>query len=358
MEDDWRKSRFMQGPSVEPVHWKKGSTIGEIIENYKNRPFEGRNVHAGARVLEEMIEKGDTIWLGISGAGIAGGMGGYVIDLIENGFVDVICSTGAQVYHDAHFAFGLPVVQGSPRTDDNKLRKDGTTRIYDIYIRENETLIPQDKIFREFARSLHGREISSADYNFEWGKYILEKAPHPEKSFVAAAAKAGVPVFWDSEGNHSIGMNNAALWAEGIDVNPSPRKSIYEAAAIGYSNPQMGFFEWGGGPKNWIQQISPMINQILKINFEGADRGLQITTAPEKDGGLSGCTLGEGVTWGKYKDAKSGVAQIWSEYSMIAPLLVGYALENCKPRNLKRLMDRKEEYVADLMKVAAEYSRK
>ena len=29
-----------------------------------------------------------------------GGMGGMVVSLLEAGFVDVICSTGAQVYHD------------------------------------------------------------------------------------------------------------------------------------------------------------------------------------------------------------------------------------------------------------------
>ncbi len=40
-----------------------------------------------------------------SGAGIAGGMGGAVILLLEAGFIDAICSTGARGYHDLHFAF-------------------------------------------------------------------------------------------------------------------------------------------------------------------------------------------------------------------------------------------------------------
>lgn len=344
---DWHKSQYMHGKPIEPVHWKFKSTIEDIIDNFERTGLEARNISAGAKLFKKMIDKNDTIWLGISGIGIVEGLGGYVIDLMKAGFVDAICSTGAQVYHDAHFAFGLPIVQGSPNVDDNLLDGDGTTRIYDTNIRLKETLIEQDKIIKEFAKELakklNGKIISSADYNYELGKYLMGNSPYPEKSFIASAAKEGVPVFWDSEGNHSIGMNNAALYLDKINADPSPSRSLLEAAAINYYNPQLGFFELGGGgPKNWIQQISLMISQILGIEFEGADRGIQITTANERDGGLSGCTFSEGVTWGKYKDAKKGLVQIWGEYSFIAPLLIGYVLENCQPRNLKRLFNIKD----------------
>ncbi|MEK6963151.1 MAG: deoxyhypusine synthase family protein, partial [Nanoarchaeota archaeon] len=259
---------------------------------------------------------------------------------------DVICSTGAQVYHDAHFAYDLPVVQGKAKVDDNAMDADGTTRIYDINIRMEETLIRQDELFQQFAKTLKPAQRSTADYNHEWGNYILKNAPHPEKSWVAAAAKCGVPIFLDSESNHSIGMNNADLYADDINVDPSPSLSLLEGSSIVYGNPQLGFFEWGGGgPKNWIQTLAPMINQIGGVEFEGADRGIQITTANERDGGLSGCTFSEAVTWGKYKDATQGLIQVWGEYSIIAPLLVGYVLENCKERKHKRIIDHKADFL-------------
>ena len=219
---DWRESPYMQGKPLIPREPQPCDSIERIIEDY-DLCFEGRNIHNGAKLFKEMIDSGDTIWLGIAGAGIVGGMGGYVSALIKRGFVDAICSTGAQVYHDGHFAFGLPVRQGHPKVDDNALDKDGTTRIYDINIRMEETLIEQDKIFKNFANTLgKGIERSSADYSYEWGKFISDTAPFSERSFVATAAKFGVPVFWDSESNHSIGMNNAALNAQGVDVDPKP----------------------------------------------------------------------------------------------------------------------------------------
>ena len=120
-----------------------------------------------------MIDDGDTIWLGIAGAGIAGGMGGMVISLIEAGFIDVICSTGAQVYHDLHFAFDLPVKAISPAVNDDALRKCGDTRIYDIGIREKETLEAQDEFVRTFVKQkysvLSQRPIASWEFNYQLG---------------------------------------------------------------------------------------------------------------------------------------------------------------------------------------------
>ena len=75
----------------------------------------------------------------------------------------MICSTGAQVYHDLHFAFDLPVKAIHPPFDDDLLRRHGDTRIYDIAIREKETLEAQDQIIQLFVKEeypkLSGRPI-------------------------------------------------------------------------------------------------------------------------------------------------------------------------------------------------------
>src|SRR3990172_13144104 len=142
-----KHSLFKDAPDIVPVHIKKAMTASELIEVMGGTSFEARNVARGARLFKKMIHGGDTIWLGIAGAGIAGGMGGMVISLLQSGFIDVICSTGAQVYHDLHFAFDLPVKAIKPYNDaDDLLRKHGDARIYDIGIREEETLRAQDEM--------------------------------------------------------------------------------------------------------------------------------------------------------------------------------------------------------------------
>ena len=350
----WKHSRFMQGRDIKPLHFREKMDVSALIENYEKSSFEARNVAAGAKLFEQMIGGNDTIWLGIAVAVIVGGLGGYVIDLMKKGFIDAVCSTGAQVYHDLHFAFNLPVKQGNAFADDNELRKDGTARIYDISIRERETLMAQDKIIVDFADKckLKGN-FSSADFNYELGKYVLENAPQPELSWVAQAAKMKVPVFWDSLANHSIGMNLAKPFIHGKNLNPNASMDVLESAAILYSTKTSGFFEFGGGgPKNFIQQMAPTISQILEIDYEGADRGIQITTAVERNGGLSGCTFGEAVTWGKYKDAHKGLVQVWGEVTVVAPLMFWYVVEKCKPRPLKKLYGKKKEFYNKLLRDA------
>lgn len=349
-----RKSLFENAPDLVPERMPPGLTTGELVEYMGNTSFEARRVFQGARLFRSMVESRDIIWLGIAGAGIAGGMGGMVISLLEAGFIDVICSTGAQVYHDLHFAFGLPVKRIHPAWDDDLLRKHGDTRIYDIGIREHETLEAQDEIIRRFTAETYDRlspaAISSWEFNYLLGKWVQENAEYPERSFVVKAAETGVPIFWDSLSNHSIAMNLLRSEREGLPVIMSAQKDIFDSAAIAFAADGAGFVELGGGgPKNFIQQTGPTISQILGVDFHGADRGLQIGTAVEREGSLSSCTFGEAVTWGKYRaDDIEKLVQIWGEYSVIFPLLTAYVLQLCQVRKPKNIVSRMPEFIARL----------
>lgn len=349
-----KESLFRHAPDIVPQALKKGMDVPALVDLMGGTCFEARNVRRAAHLFRRMIDQGDTIWLGIAGAGIAGGMGGMVISLIESGFVNVICSTGAQVYHDLHFAFHLPVKSIQPNWDDDQLRHHGDTRIYDIGIREKETLEAQDAIIRRFVKERHDRlsrgPRSSWQFNYELGLWVAEKAPHPELSFTAAAARRGVPIFWDSLANHSIAMNLARTDHEGYPVQLSAQMDVVHSAAIAFGADQTGFVELGGGgPKNFIQQTGPTISQILGIDFEGADRGIQIGTAVEREGSLSSCTFGEAVTWGKYQAAdETNLVQVWGEYSIIFPLLAAYVVDLCPPRPGIDLCGRMEALLARL----------
>jgi deoxyhypusine synthase len=339
-----KDSQFKDAPDLIPVPLFSGMAISDFVHAIGQTSFEARNLCHGARLFKRMIDAGDVIWLGIAGAGIAGGMGGMVISLLEKGFIDVICSTGAQAYHDLHFAFDLPVKAINPHHDDEVLREHGDTRIYDIGIREQETLEVQDEIIRNFVKDqyalLSKGTLASWEINFYLGEWVNKTARYPERSFVATAARLGVPIFWDSLSNHSIAMNFVRTDREGYPIHTSGQKDVFDSAAIAFAAGQTGFVELGGGgPKNFIQQTGPTISQMLRIDFEGADRGLQIGTAVEREGSLSSCTFSEAVSWGKYRSAdEANLVQIWGEYSIIFPLLTAYVLEQCEKRSAKNLI--------------------
>ena len=320
--------------------------VPELVDLMAETCFEARNLAAGARLFERMVSEEDTIWLGIAGAGVAGGMGGQIIALMEAGFIDAVCSTGAQVYHDLHFAFELPVKKILPRADDDLLREHGDTRIHDIGIRDKETLCVQDELIREFVSECHDElapaPVSSRRLNGLLGRWAETRAKRPELSFVITAARLDIPIFWDSLGNHSIAMNLLRTDREGLPVSLSAQLDLWESAAIVHGSEHSGFVQLGGGgPKNFIQQTGPVLKHILNLDFDGAERGLQIGTAVERDGSLSGCTFSESVTWGKYRAADPrNLVQIWAEYSIVLPLLTAYVLDRCRPRAPSRLASR------------------
>jgi len=346
MPDGAPSSLYTDAPDILPVTLPPGAGVTELIDLMGRTCFEARHVAAAARLLVRMVGGGDTVWLGIAGAGIAGGLGGLIRQLIERGMVHVICSTGAQIYHDLHFAFGLPVKAISPQADDDLLRKHGDTRIHDIGIREVETLEAQDALVCRFIEeryaSLRERPLGSAAFNRALGLWVRETAPHPERSFTVAAAEQGVPLFWDSHTNHSIGMNIARMEQAGKPLHFPVAADITQSAAVVLGSQGTGFLELGGGgPKNFIQQTGPYLSQILGRTYEGAERGIQIGTADRRDGGLSGCTFGEAVTWKKYRHAaERDLVQVWAEYSIVLPLLAAYAFQHCAPREPPRLLDR------------------
>src|SRR3954464_10738913 len=81
----------------------------------------------------KLLEPDCTVGLAISGALTPAGLGlSCLIPLIRAGFVYWIVSTGANLYHDTHFALGLPLHQSRPHLDDYELRQHDIIRIYDI----------------------------------------------------------------------------------------------------------------------------------------------------------------------------------------------------------------------------------
>ena len=62
-----------------------------------------------------------TIGLTIAGAMTPAGLGGCVNEMMERGLVDFVISTGANLYHDLHYALNFTLRRGSPFLDDRDL---------------------------------------------------------------------------------------------------------------------------------------------------------------------------------------------------------------------------------------------
>lgn len=338
-------------PAVEPWRPKPKMSVVDLVAGFSARgAFNGGRLAEACRLYEHVLGSNATVALTLSGAMIPAGLGGTLIELMERGFVDCIISTGANLYHDLHFALDMPVVQGDFRVDDEALAKDGVVRIYDVFITE-KVLLDTDLYIRKIVERIPAREpLSTARLHRILGEHVLEHAPHPERSFVAAAARLGVPVYTSSPGDSSIGMNLAGVKFDGGRLLIDPDLDVLETSAIVHDAEQNAVIMIGGGsPKNFYLQTQPTLWQILGVNKGGHDFFIQLTTDSPHWGGLSGATPQEAVSWGKVKPGqlKNNVV-VYSCATVTAPVLFGYAVARCKPRKPKRLLDRIDDILADL----------
>jgi deoxyhypusine synthase len=350
-----KKNPYMTGKMIEPLALVGNERVSDLVDNvFANSGFNARRLGEACELYSRMIDDDATICLTLAGAMTPIGMSGPIIAMMEKGFIDFIISTGANLYHDLHRTCGYPMVQGEVNVDDDDLNKHGVARIYDTFIGEDETLVATDRFVQDaLLEQDYPGPISTAELHMVLGKYAKKKAPYPEKSLLASAAKFGVPIYTSSPGDSSIGMNLVTPQLFGHRVPIDPIKDIIETTAIVREAKKNGVVIVGGGsPKNFYMQTQPTLWQILWDNRGGHDYFIQLTMDSPQWGGLSGATPQEAKSWGKIKEAKKNNVVVYSCASLTYPLICQYVLMKKKPQKRKELYRKLPSMVEDMTKAA------
>ncbi len=342
---------------IEPPAVTNQASVDKLIDNVFLSYNAGRLREACQIFTQKMLADDAVVGLSVSGALTPAGLGtSCLVPLIEAGFVDWIISTGANLYHDSHFALGMDLHQSRPGLDDRQLRDHQVIRIYDIVF-DYENLLGTDRFYRTICRSEpFQKTFGTAEFHYLVGRYLAEREEQvgrKGRSFVAAAYRHAVPIFTSSPGDSSIGMNLAALQLEGSNLRIDPLRDVNQSAAIVYDAKQHGssgvWILGGGSPKNFILQTEPQIQEVLGLSESGHDYFLQFTDARPDTGGLSGATPSEAMTWGKVDpEMLPDTVTCYLDSTVAVPLMTAYALAKHAPRKPRRLMDRLGELTRNL----------
>ncbi len=354
------KSKFLSGKRIDPKPISPSTSITELVDQNLVSYNGGRLREACQLFSEKILNDNVTVGLSLSGALTPAGLGiSALVPLIENGFIDWIVSTGANLYHDSHFAMDLPLHRGRFDANDVSLREEGIVRIYDIFF-DYDILISTDEFFRTIVEAPEfQKEMSSSEFHFLVGKYLAEREEvlgTEKKSLLATAYRYGVPIYTSSPGDSSIGMNVAALALKGNRMKFDVSRDVNESAAIVLEAKRTGgrcaaVILGGGSPKNFLLQTEPHIQEVLGLEEKGYDYFIQLTDARVDTGGLSGATPGEAVSWGKIDPEQLPNSVVCYVDSTIGlPLLTAYAMANHPPRKPKRLFGKREGLVKNIEK--------
>ncbi len=356
------REKYLSGKRVLPQPIAKDSSVAAVIDNMD--AYNGGRLRAACQLMRDKYSQEDvTIGMSIAGALTPAGLGpSSIIPLMNHGFVDWLVATGANMYHDLHFAFNMPLFRGTHTVDDADLRDKGVTRIYDILFDYQDVLMATDKILRKIMlRPEFQKEMGTREYYHLLGKVVNDyEQQHNlgQVSVLAAAYRNGIPVFTSSPGDSTIGMNVAGLEllaeAKGLKdhfklkINPSIDVNDSTAIILNakrYEKGKTGVLLIGGGsPKNFLLQTEPQIQEVLMIPEAGQDYDINITDARPDTGGLSGAPPSEAASWGKIDPTKlEETVTAYVDVTVAFPLLVAYVIQTTAPKKQKRLYERGEE---------------
>jgi deoxyhypusine synthase len=363
------KKDYLSGKRILPEPICKTTDIAKLIDNMD--AYNGGRLRAACHLLKNRYSGKDvTVGLSLAGALTPAGLGpSAIIPLMNHGFVDWLSATGANMYHDLHYAFNLPMHRGSHNVDDADLRDKGVTRIYDILFDYEDVLMETDRRLRRIlVRPEFQKEMGTREFYHHLGKILSdleEKNKLGQVSILAAAYRNGIPVFTSSPGDSTIGMNIAGLEllaeASGLQnqfklkINPSIDVNDSTAIILNAKRYEKGktavVLIGGGSPKNFMLQTEPQIQEVLMIPEMGQDYDINITDARPDTGGLSGAPPSEAASWGKIDPTKlQETVTAYLDVTVALPMIVAYVIQNTKPKKQKRLYDRGEELHKKLIK--------
>lgn len=304
---------------VEDVDIGPGMTAADMISQFgRSGVFGAGRLHRAAKVYEEMLASGATVFLGLAGAMVPGGMRRVVAEMIRDGMVDILVSTGANITHDLMCSFGIPQWRELSYRDDAQLRSRGISRIYDSFL--------DQKAFDTFEKRIGGllktclepeeiHTISPSGLLRSIGEKLDDRS-----SIVFNAAERDVPIFVPAFTDSILGMQTfffSQRYPLTIDVLDDLRRII----DLSYTADPSGAILIGGGvPKNFILQSK-------LVAPKGFTFSLQITTDRPDPGGLSGATLEEAISWGKLEE-HSKTATVYGDATIILPIIVAAVRES------------------------------
>ena len=303
---------------VEQMQLQKRMSVKQLVKEMNATGVLGAGkIGEATELVTEMFGDPDfTVFLTLAGPLVPAGFRRVIGGLVENEYVNVLVTTGANIVHDMVEALGCKHIVGTFAAEDKRLRAKKIGRIGDIYIEQKAFQSLEKWLFKTVETIPEGkrRRISAAELLFEIGRQVRDK-----ESILAIAAKKNVPIicpaFVDSLAGFQLWMfaqDKTLLIDPLLDVNTLMGK-VYEAKKVGV------IILGGGVPKHFA---------LFANTFrEGVDVAVQITMDRPEPGGLSGASLEEAISWGKVKPKGRAITVI-CDATIAFPLIVIAALEN------------------------------
>jgi deoxyhypusine synthase len=320
-----------------------GMTVAELVEQYGAAGIGAADLHEAVDVYAEMLADDVSVFLGLAGAMVPTGMRAIVADMIRDGHVDALVTTGANLTHDAIEAVGGKHHHGSSGPEDHRsavasevtaetlrehdetLRDEQVDRIYNVYLPQEHFALFEEHLRSEVFPELE-RTVTIQELTAELGRAnaaVNERDGVAEGPGVAAAAYDNdVPIYCPAIQDSVLGLQ-AWMYARTSDFSLDALSDMTTLTDQAFAADRAGALVVGGGvPKNFVLQT-------MLVTPDAYDYAVQLTMDPEHTGGLSGATLEEARSWGKLDPSARNVS-VYGDATITLPILVAAARDRAE----------------------------
>ncbi len=295
--------------SVKSAKIVPNMTVDELVTEYGGCAFGAGRLAEAVDIYYEMLgSEKTTKFFGLAGAMTPAGMRIIIADLIRDGHIDVLVTTGANMVHDTVEALGLHHYKDTDCSNDIQLRHECINRIYDVYLPDQHFADLEEFLQRVYA-GLPEEKLSIRQVLTEIGNNLDD-----ESSILKTAAELEVPIYCPALQDSVMGLQ-AWLYKEGNPLHVDAFADMHEYMEICYEAESAGVLLLGGGvPKNYILQS-------MLVTPKSFDYAIQLTMDSPETGGLSGATLDEAKSWGKVGENAKSVT-VYADATITLPIMV------------------------------------
>ncbi len=302
--------------TVNDLNITENTTIKELINQFSEAGgFSASKVAKAAKIIKNMQSDKDCFKILSHPACIVStGTRGLIRDLVKNKKIDAIMTTCGTLDHDLARLW-KDYYQGSFMMNDKELHKKGINRLGNVLV-PNECYgeVLEDNL-QPIIKKLHAerKEWSVHELIWAFGEAIKDEKG-AEDSIIYWAWKNKIPVYLPGPLDGAWGAQLWNYW----QMNKDFKLNLFEDDQDFYVRvteaKKAGAIMLGGGISKhhviWFNQFR-----------NGLDYAVQVSTAVEYDGSLSGAQTREAISWGKVKKEANHIT-VEVDVTLILPLII------------------------------------
>ena len=307
------KTKTPKPKEVEDLRIDQINSVTGLVNQWsKSGGFMGYYLSKGVAILKEMIKENKCVkWLSFPAAIVSTGIRGIIKDALKRRYFDYVVTTCGTLDHDIARSV-KEYYCGEFYVDDSKLWEQDVHRLGSVFIPSTNYGEIIEKFMQHFLEDIYSqgyRELGSYELCNLLGEYI-----DSGESLLKIAYKNNILIFIPGIIDGAVGTQLWLFHQRHRDFKLNLFRDLDKLAEITFKTRRSGALILGGGISKhfllWWSQFSG-----------GLDFAVQITTAQEYDGSLSGSRLSEAITWGMLKETAKHVT-IYADVTLVLPVLL------------------------------------